>query len=213
MGGVLIIVSVVISVAALGAARPTRRCGWRSSPSSISARSGSLTTICKVTKKNSDGRQRADQARRPVRLWRRSWSWFSSTDRRNAMFSTEFFVPFLKRPLFEEHGATLRLFALFLRLGDRRLLERGQPDRWARRPGHRLHGHGGGRLRDAGFCFEQHPRRRISANPFLSRQRRIDRALLGDGRRGAGISLVQRPSRRRCSWATPARWPSAALSP
>ena len=36
--------------------------------------------------------------------------------------------------------------------------------------------------------------------------------LRGDGRGGAGVPLVQHPSRRRCSWATSAPWRSVARS-
>ena len=94
--------------------------------------------------------------------------------------------------------------------GDRRREQRGQPDRRARRAGD--HAGRDGRLR-AGrvrLCHRQRRLFQVPAVPAHPGLRRTAGVLLGHGRRRAGVPVVQHASRRRCSWATWARWRWAA---
>ena len=97
-------------------------------------------------------------------------------------------------------------------LRDRRHQQRGQPDRRPRRP--RDHADGDDR-RGARHLRLRERQRDLRALPAVSvhpRRGRARRDLRRDGRRRPRLPLVQRLSRRRCSWATSARSRSARRS-
>ena len=64
-------------------------------------------------------------------------------------------------------------------------------------------------LRGDHVPHRQLPGRRVPAHPQRQGHRRADDLLRRAGGGGARLPLVQQLSRRRCSWATWARWPSA----
>ena len=99
---------------------------------------------------------------------------------------------------------------------DRRHVQRREPHRRPRRAGHRRLGDGVRRLR---------AHRHLAVRQRLRPRRRAAKLLRGarparprGGRRGGDgrllrLPVVERVARPRSSWATPARWPSAARSP
>jgi hypothetical protein len=74
---------------------------------------------------------------------------------------------------------------------DRRLLQRGQPDRWPRRPGDHADGAGGGALGIFAYASGNAVFAEVPADPAHSRCRRADHLLRSDRRRGPGLPLVQ----------------------
>ena len=88
---------------------------------------------------------------------------------------------------------------------DRGLLERREPDGRPGRTGDWVRADFVGGADGDHLCFEQRALRRISRDSEDSGRRRADDFLRLAGGRFAGIPLVQRASRRKCSWATWAR--------
>ena len=84
--------------------------------------------------------------------------------------------------------------------------QRRQPDRRPRRPRHHAHGDDRRRARHLRVRERQRDLRALPAVPVHRRRRRARGDLRRDGGRGSGLPVVQRVSRRRCSWATSARW-------
>uniref|UniRef100_A0A0N5A0A2 LigA n=1 Tax=Parastrongyloides trichosuri TaxID=131310 RepID=A0A0N5A0A2_PARTI len=75
-----------------------------------------------------------------------------------------------------------------------RLLERGEPDGRAGRPGHRAGDDGGGRLRHHQLPGRQLPVRGLFAGPPCARRGRTGHLLRRHHRRGHGLPVVQRPA-------------------
>ena len=149
MGGVLIIGSVVIS--ALLWARPTNPPVWLALFTIVYLGAlGFVDDYYKVIKKNSKGVSGRVKLAAQFVLAAVVVALFCFGPR-NAMFSTQFFVPFLKRPLIENMG----IFALaVLWNGNCRLLERGQSYRWVGRAGGGLYRYGCRCVCHPRFCFE-----------------------------------------------------------
>ena len=122
--------------------------------------------------------------------------------------ATTLYLPLLKNvamPL----GGVLRGARLLL---DRRLLQRGQPHRWPRRPGDHADGAGRRGARRVRLCLGQ---RGVLAIPADSAAFPAPASWPSSARRSparAWASCGSTPIRRWCSWATSARWRSAPCS-
>ena len=89
--------------------------------------------------------------------------------------------------------------------GDRRLVERREPDGRARRAGRRMPVVRRRRHDPSGLCGGALPMGRLSPHPAHCRLRRIDRGSRRDDRHRGRLPLVQLSCRPRSSWATPGR--------